>query len=90
LTQLRTGHVALNAFLKKTKAVTTPMCHTCKLPETVPHYLLHCRRYITQRRVLKREAGKAANSIANLLSNPKVIKSTLRYIAATKRFKDYL
>ncbi|KIJ47914.1 hypothetical protein M422DRAFT_84758, partial [Sphaerobolus stellatus SS14] len=90
LTQLRTGHVALNAFLKKTRAITTPICHTCRTPETVTHYLLHCRRYATPRRMLKRKAGKAANSVASLLSDPRVIKSTLRYIAETKRFRDYL
>ena len=32
----------------------------------------------------------AANSVSMLLSNPKLIRSTLRYIAATQRSKDYL
>ncbi|KAF8582194.1 hypothetical protein K439DRAFT_1351961 [Ramaria rubella] len=48
LTQLHTGHVRLNVFLKKTKAVDSVLCHECGQPETIAHYLLHCRRYTTQ------------------------------------------
>ncbi|KAF8573797.1 hypothetical protein K439DRAFT_1281873, partial [Ramaria rubella] len=45
ITQMRTGHVGLNVFLKKIKAADSTLCSTCHLPETVAHYLLHCRRY---------------------------------------------
>ena len=89
LTQLRTGHVGLNAFLKKIKAVDSALCPKCKQPETVGHYLLFCQRYARQRRILAREAGKAANSISRLLSEPKALKATLHYIVATRRFRDY-
>jgi hypothetical protein len=90
LVQLCTGHVALNTFLKKIKAVQTALCLTCQQPETVTHFLIHCKRYHTQRKSLKREVGKAANSVAQLLGHPKVIRSTLKFIAATRRFKDYI
>ncbi|KIJ52973.1 hypothetical protein M422DRAFT_81066, partial [Sphaerobolus stellatus SS14] len=90
ITQLRTGHVALNSFLKKCKAVPSALCPHCKKPETVAHYLLHCKKFHPQRRILKAEAGKAANSVPRLLNDPKNVRCTLRYIAATKRFRNYL
>ncbi|EJD33893.1 hypothetical protein AURDEDRAFT_33615, partial [Auricularia subglabra TFB-10046 SS5] len=45
LTQLRTGHVGLNGFLARIKAVPSARRETCHVPETVEHYLLHCKRY---------------------------------------------
>ncbi|KAF8575418.1 hypothetical protein K439DRAFT_1292883, partial [Ramaria rubella] len=45
MTQLCTGHIGLNVFLKKIKAVDSALCSTCHLPETVAHYLLYCCRY---------------------------------------------
>ena len=45
LTQLRTGHVGLNVFLKKIKAVDSALCARCGHPETVAHYIFHCQRY---------------------------------------------
>jgi len=89
LVQLRSGHVGLNVFLKKCKAVPSPLCRQCKQPETVTHFLIHCRRYLPARAALKKEVGKAANSVSRLLSDPKLIHSTLRYISATRRLKDY-
>src|SRR6266481_1078106 len=44
LTQLRTGHVTLQLFLKKIKASDSALCPRCIAPESVPHFLLHCRR----------------------------------------------
>jgi len=90
LVQLCSGHVGLNGFLKKRKAVPSALCKKCNQPETVAHYLIHCRRYHQERMALKKEVGKAANSVSRLLSDPKIIHATLRYISATKRFKDYM
>ncbi|KAJ7727140.1 hypothetical protein DFH07DRAFT_722189, partial [Mycena maculata] len=52
ITQLRTGHVGLNAPLHCIKVVDSPMCTRCGVPETVSHYLLVCRRFITERSTL--------------------------------------
>ncbi|KAF8574090.1 hypothetical protein K439DRAFT_1373501, partial [Ramaria rubella] len=89
ITQLRTGHVGLNVFLKKIKAVDSALCSTCHLPETVAHYLLHCCRYGTHRRRLRCSTGKASHSLQHLLSDPKIIVHTLRYIEDTNRFERY-
>ncbi|KIJ31509.1 hypothetical protein M422DRAFT_214246, partial [Sphaerobolus stellatus SS14] len=90
ITQLRTGHVALNSFLKKCKAVPLALCPHCKQSETVVHYLIFCKKYTAQRRTLRREAGRAASSVSRLLNDPKSVHCTLRFIAATKRFRNYL
>ena len=50
--QLRTGHVALNVFLKKIKAVDSALCKRCRTPETVAHFLKHCARYEKQHKAL--------------------------------------
>ncbi|KAK0215687.1 hypothetical protein IW262DRAFT_1277756, partial [Armillaria fumosa] len=43
LMQLRTSHVNLNAHLFHIKAMASPNCTTCNVPETVSHYLLSCQ-----------------------------------------------
>ncbi|PBK67692.1 hypothetical protein ARMSODRAFT_845923, partial [Armillaria solidipes] len=48
-TQLRTGHVPLNAYLFRSRAALSPNCPHCNVPETVTHFLLVCRRYSEER-----------------------------------------
>ncbi|KAF8516708.1 hypothetical protein BU17DRAFT_5878, partial [Hysterangium stoloniferum] len=45
LIQLCTGHITLNTFLHKIKAVDSALCTKCKVPETVAHYFFHCKRF---------------------------------------------
>jgi hypothetical protein len=87
--QLRTGHVSLNLFLKKIKAVDSALCKRCREPETVTHYLKHCKRFTAQRTRLRDEVGKAAHSTPHLVGDPKTIPATLRYIQDTRRFEKY-
>jgi len=89
LTQLCTGHIGLNVFLKKINAVDSTLCAKGGQPETVVHYLLHSQRYSNEPCPLKCSTGKATSSISRLLSDPKMIKA-LRYVAATRRFKERL
>jgi len=37
ITHLRTGHISLNAFLKKINATDSALCRHCREPETVIH-----------------------------------------------------
>ena len=46
VTRLRLGHVELNAHLHRIGQMESPLCPQCRTPETVSHYLLHCRRFI--------------------------------------------
>lgn len=89
LAQLRSGHIALNFFLYRIKAVDSPNCPTCRCRETVSHFLFSCRQYITQRDHLRRNT-KGILSLRNLLGNTKNRKPLLAYIDATRRFPHYI
>jgi len=90
LTQLRSGHIALQLFLKKIKAMESVLCPHCAAPELVAHFLLHCHRYTSQCRKLRCKVGIAASSIPRLLSDKKVVSHTLNYVADTRWFGNYL
>ncbi len=89
ITQLRTGHVGLNRFLCRIKAVSLPQCQECGVEETVLHYLLTCRRYDKQRAVLKAAIRKPLSRRV-LLGDPKHRQELLTYVEATGRFASYL
>jgi ribonuclease HI len=89
IVQLRTGHVGLNIFLRKISAVDSALCPRCRAPESVAHFLLHCKRFDKERNGLKRSIGKAACSLPRLLNMPKNIPHTIKYIESSNRFKDY-
>jgi hypothetical protein len=42
LTQLRTGHIGLNAYLHRFKLAPSPLCPHCNVPKSVAHLLLTC------------------------------------------------
>ena len=69
----------------------SPLCKVCREPETVPHYLLTCRRYERQRIKLKTRLNKINITDINLITllggsqhSPKV------KIQITKVVEDYL
>jgi hypothetical protein len=88
LMQLRTGAVPLNEHLFKTSCIDTPACKCDMSIETVKHYLIECPLWNKQRRSLYRSLGRRSREVKTLLSNPKVIKDTLRFVAQTGRFKE--
>jgi ribonuclease HI len=50
LTQLRTNHIPLQAYLHRFKLVDSPICQQCfDAPETVSHFLFFCNKYVAQR-----------------------------------------
>ena len=89
LMQLHTGHVALHIFLKKIKATDLVLCPCCLKPESVSHFLLHCKKFTDPCFQLRSKEGKVAMSLSRLLSNEKVIPHTLHYIVSTKRLEHY-
>lgn len=88
LTQLRTGHIGLNRFLFRINAVTSPLCALCRTPETVDHFILHCRRFTKERHVLRKTLKKSLN-LHMLLGKPKHVTKLLRYVHSTERFPAY-
>lgn len=82
LTQLRSGHVALNAYLARIKAVDSPLCPACLIPETPAHYIFTCRRYTTARDALRRAVGGPL-SLRTTIGNVKARAAVLEYVKAT-------
>jgi hypothetical protein len=61
LTQLRTGHIPLQAYLHRIQVTDSATCPGCKRErETVMHFLMQCPSWAAQRRLLVAEAGPAA------------------------------
>ena len=87
LTQLRTGHIPLNAVLHRIKRSESPDCPHCKngIRETVLHYLLTCPSYTGARRLLQARLKHDANSIPFLIGTRIGIPHLLRYVSDTKR-----
>jgi hypothetical protein len=64
LTQLRTGHIGLNAYLHRFAIALSSQCPLCATPETVPHFLLLCPAFRRQRLelILKARGASPSNS----------------------------
>lgn len=85
LFQLRTGHIALNSHLHRIQKKDSPDCERCAHRETVHHYILQCRRYDRQRRILERTVGHTNMSLASLLTTRKLLPALMQYVNDTKR-----
>ena len=90
MTQLLTGHVALNTFLKKICATDSVLCPHCRLPETISHFLLYCSKFASHHRYLRAKIGITSTSVSRMLSDTKCLSHMLCYIANTKQLKDYI
>lgn len=86
LTQLWMGHVPLAYHLHRIQAIDTGTCSGCKWAnETVIHYLLRCPAHEGARQKLINALGPSRRDLGYLLSHPKVIPHTLRFIDDTGR-----
>jgi hypothetical protein len=89
LTQLRTGHIGLNAYLFRFHLAPSPSCTLCNAPESVPHFLLLCPAYRRQRLDLIRRLGTARLSLKLLLSAKNDAKPVLDFVRDTGRLPRY-
>lgn len=88
LSQLRSGHAGLNAFLARINAVDSPLCQTCLVPETPSHFLFTCRRYTAPRDTMRRAVGGPL-SLRSTVGDVKARAAVLTYVEATGRFTAY-
>ncbi|KAG0696252.1 hypothetical protein DFH29DRAFT_758338, partial [Suillus ampliporus] len=88
--QLRTGHIALNKYLKQiAKSQTTARCLACKNhDESVHHFILVCPAYADQREELQKEVGPRQCNIKYLLNENKGMRAMLMYIARMGRLEQ--
>lgn len=52
LNRLKIGHVGVNAYLHRFRLGDTPLCDSCKVVETMEHFLISCTKYSTERAAL--------------------------------------
>ena len=85
-TQLKTGHIGLNAHLHRIKISETAACTACKqYNETVDHVLRHCRAYDEPRLQLRRHAKRDMTTLQKLLGNDNNITYVTTFVKKTKR-----
>jgi hypothetical protein len=89
LTQLRTSHIGLNAYLHRFKLVPSPQCPHCHVPESVPHFLLVCPAYRAARLALIVRVKTARLSLRKLLSAKSDAAPVLAFVRATGRLPRY-
>ncbi|KAF8996119.1 hypothetical protein BDQ17DRAFT_1194177, partial [Cyathus striatus] len=94
ITQLVTGHIALNKHLHHISKVVSPMCMKCNTnsPETVDHFLLRCPAYTNQRFPLFTQCTNQRRDISLhiILTNPENYSTLAGYVNATSRLKQTL
>jgi hypothetical protein len=91
--QLKTGHIAIGAYLRKVQAQESGVCRGCQAPsETVYHLLFECREWRRQRGALYRALGKAKVALptvaedhpeGRLLGDPRATKAVLQFLTDT-------
>ena len=97
LTQIRSGHIPLNAHLKRIGKSETENCQACTgrrgaIPakETVTHFLFDCPAYMTEREKMNRKLGRHAGDLKLIMSTIDGIKELLRFVGETKRLRNTL
>jgi ribonuclease HI len=89
LTQLRTNHVPLQAYLHKFKLADSPICPHCEeAPETVTHFIMFCPKFAAQRRQLRISLGQDVNLDLSVLGDNKHLLHLFYYIKSTDRFEQ--
>jgi ribonuclease HI len=95
LTQIRSGHLPTNTYLKRFKKQDDDYCDNClknsnwMIPETIKHYILDCPAYDDSREELKRRTGRANTvDLERLFWTEIGTRELLNYIDSTGRFKQ--
>ena len=88
VTQLRTGHVPLNAYLHRIDKIDSPLFPHCSLDsKSVHHFLFNCRAWRAKCWCMGKVLGHEAKSLRHVLSSAKGIDELLRFLGRTEQFK---
>src|SRR5947209_13604425 len=82
ITQLRTQHGHMNAYLYEINVINSSRCSCEALTQNTEHFLLHCRKYITQRKVLQ-EKLKQRLSVHAILYTTRGIEALKEFLETT-------
>jgi len=89
LVQLRTGHIALNAYLHRITKADSPTCPSCNQDdETVHHFLFDCPTWRHERWQLSQALGWDSKLVTCVLNSLKGVKAVLKYVGRTGRLKS--
>jgi len=80
LTQLRTDHIALNAYLHRFGRVNSPRCLCCGEFETVTHFLLQCTRFSDLLSTLCGRLQGQVMSVRTLLGVPENPSALMEFV----------
>ncbi|CAD6927641.1 unnamed protein product [Tilletia controversa] len=88
--QARTGHAGTNAYLHRFGNVDSPICTVCRVPETMQHLIMTCRRHgdarSTFRRAL-RAKGLPDTQLVHHLS-PAAFPALAHFLLCTGKFRS--
>ena len=88
LFRVRSGHININKYLHMIGKCQSQMCDDCNVIDDLEHYLLNCRKYVSQRKILFEtitSKGTINLSLKNLLSGyQQTFEPLLKYLLDTK------
>jgi len=85
ITQLRTGHIALNQHLHRIGKAPSPNCPHCEpdATEDISHVLVQCPSYRVARSHLNRRYGRNAHNAKYLLTSPRTYPDIVAFFRST-------
>ncbi|KAE8213885.1 hypothetical protein CF319_g9131 [Tilletia indica] len=87
--QARSGHAANNAYLHRFGHTDSPDCDTCKVPETIHHLIMTCRRHSEARSTFRRSLrakGLPDSQLPHHLS-PAALGDLAGFLMSTGKFR---
>ena len=87
LTQLRVGHIPLNAYLHRIKQAASPDCLQCGVgSEMVHHFLFNCQAWRSERWAMDKVLRREVKSLQHILSHQEGAEELLRFIGRMEWF----
>ncbi|KAF8985355.1 hypothetical protein BDQ17DRAFT_1174922, partial [Cyathus striatus] len=94
ITQMITGHIALNKYLHRISKADSPLCGKCTMnaPESVEHFLFRCPAFADRRYLLLTRRARRGQqiSLCKILSAPTNLSALATYINATGHLRQML
>jgi hypothetical protein len=94
MTQIRCGHIPLNAYLARINKSDTEYCQACidnedglHCHETIKHFIFECNSYKQERDNLKNKIGLRHFNLRSIMSNTDRMRALAKFIGKTGRLK---
>lgn len=94
MTQLRCGHVALNSYLSRIRAMESDLCQACldgedglQCRETVRHFLFECPSFGQEREEPIGKIGRNHLDLQDIMSNTDSMRALATFTSKIGRFK---